>query len=726
VDLLTSLHDLTNVAAFARAPAWREAMISTFDRTGGNDDWSTPQALGPNGEWVIADLKGPGEVSRIWATSVGVTEWQFYFDGESHPRIRCSGAGLFGRESPFSPPLCDILSSGSYCYLPIPYGKSLRIVGLTSPFTASSRRYYHVNYSTYRDGVNVTSFPPELSGKENAALDAAHGAWSSSMARPLAPRPEVGSAEVDRGGTAVLLDRRGAGTVEELTLRTSPSGEGSVDEARLLRDLVLEAYWDGSRSPSVQVPLGDFFCQALFTRDFGSLPMVSSNGWMTCRFPMPFRTSARIAVRNDAAHSARVEWGVRVALADAATPRRYFHARWGSGLDGRQPLTLLSTEGRGHFVGCYLNAWGTDGSWMMLEGDERIRVDGEATPSWQGTGLEDYFNGAWYYMGIFDRPLHGLLEKSAMRTAQYRWHLLDRVGFDKRIDVEFEFGQDNISPGYMSAAAYWYQDRPVPANSRIPPPPGRVPPQDRIMAAAVMAHLFEFERLGRPDEALARCRYYAEACRPFGMEGILNLRAAAYREAIDGIAAARLEYASTRKQSPGTAEAAQADALLWFHDSPTNALLGTHVNGRYKLYLDGNLVAEGDHPQDLKVARLILPPGNHEFAAEVTPTRADAWFSMCLRTHVTNLLTDAQWERVATRPPDWPLTAGAAWTPVAPFSGADMLPRIGFWQFSPNAFVGVQSGIQLLRPWLGWPAERQRATAFVRRRFSVPSSTTGR
>ncbi|MEK7751411.1 MAG: hypothetical protein AAB654_05805, partial [Acidobacteriota bacterium] len=97
--------------------------------------------------------------------------------------------------------------------------------------------------------------------------------------------------------------------------------------------------------------------------------------------------------------------------------------------------------------------------------------------------------------------------------------------------------------------------------------------------------------------------------------------------------------------------------------------------------------------------------------------------SLRLRTHSTNLVTDASWERAWQRPETWPAAeaAAASWEGAGTPGDDDMLPRMNFWQVAPNGFVGMQSGQQLLRPWRGWPAERQRAPAYLRKVFDVPA-----
>jgi hypothetical protein len=316
-----------------------------------------------------------------------------------------------------------------------------------------------------------------------------------------------------------------------------------------------------------------------------------------------------------------------------------------------------------------------------------------------------------------------LLEKAGMQTAQYRFHIGDAVPFDKQISVTFEFGHANKSRGSMSSVAYWYQPTPTAAKSTTLPPSRRSPPLTGVERAAVMSSLFELERIGHIAEAKAHCEYYAQKLQSKDYSDILRLRALAYDAYLGRgvpMKAALPEFIAG-KIAPHAKS--QTEALAWFEAAPSNALLGTQVNGKFRLFLDNILVAEGDNPQSLSIRGLVLKPGQHELLAEVTPTRGDAWFAMCLRMHSGDIRTDGTWERRMGSPHLDPaaLQSQKGWEPVAALGGADMLPRIGFWQFTPNAFVMMQSPKQLLRPWRGWPDERKRATAYLRKQFTVPS-----
>src|SRR6185436_16083043 len=91
--------------------------------------------------------------------------------------------------------------------------------------------------------------------------------------------------------TVTLADISGSGAVQQIWLTVHPS---------YWRKLVFRFYWDGEAAPSVEVPLGDFFCNGWGIRcNVQSLPVaVNPAGGFNCYWEMPFRKSARITVEN--------------------------------------------------------------------------------------------------------------------------------------------------------------------------------------------------------------------------------------------------------------------------------------------------------------------------------------------------------------------------------------------------------------------------------------------
>src|SRR5205085_2796023 len=93
--------------------------------------------------------------------------------------------------------------------------------------------------------------------------------------------------------TTILMDLAGPGVIQHIWLTVDP---------KFYRDLILRLYWDGEKLPSVEVPVGDFFCNGWKTRaNVVALPInVNPSGGFNCYFPMPFRQHARITVENRA------------------------------------------------------------------------------------------------------------------------------------------------------------------------------------------------------------------------------------------------------------------------------------------------------------------------------------------------------------------------------------------------------------------------------------------
>jgi hypothetical protein len=120
------------------------------------------------------------------------------------------------------------------------------------------------------------------------------------------------------GETLVLADMRGPGCVRHIWVTTM-----SREDAYLRRS-VLRMFWDGARSPCVEVPLGDFFGVGHgMMVDYASLPMTMSprdGRGFNCFLPMPFNERGRIELTNEGA-------AVRCWLLPRAVAPRESH-RW--------------------------------------------------------------------------------------------------------------------------------------------------------------------------------------------------------------------------------------------------------------------------------------------------------------------------------------------------------------------------------------------------------------
>ena len=243
--------------------------------------------------------------------------------------------------------------------------------------------------------------------------------------------------------TVTLAEIEGPGAIQHIWLTVHPSA---------WRRLVFRCFWDGEETPSIETPLGDFFCSGWGVRcNVSSLPIaVNPAGGFNSYWEMPFRRQARITIENLSPDEIRsFYYQIDYTLTDVPDDRAYLHAQWrrSNPLPYQTVHTLLDgVVGRGHYVGTYL-AWGVNNSGWWGEGEIKFYLDGDGDwPTICGTGTEDYFGGAWNFehpvgeYGVYSTPFLGLpqvikpdgLYRSQQRFGMYRWHVMDPIRFARR------------------------------------------------------------------------------------------------------------------------------------------------------------------------------------------------------------------------------------------------------------------------------------------------------
>jgi len=295
---------------------------------------------------------------------------------------------------------------------------------------------------------------------------------------------------VDPGQAATVLDVQGAGVVTHLWFTIN-----SPDPMHL-KNLVLRAWWDGETSPSVEVPVGDFFGLGLgeYFVYQSALLAVAPIKALNSYFSMPFASAAQITLTNEGKVQTRSLYFAAdyVALPSLPAGLGRFHAQFrqaspckgvvsdGKNLSGRDNYVFLEAEGEGHFVGVTQAVVQNQEGWFG-EGDDMIFVDGAALPTINGTGTEDYYNGAWDFGGQPFANLHQGApyivdpERIGGRYCLYRWHIEGPIAFTKSIKVTIEHGTANDRSDSFFSTAYWYQAEPHAAFPALPPVSDRVP-----------------------------------------------------------------------------------------------------------------------------------------------------------------------------------------------------------------------------------------------------------
>ena len=259
------------------------------------------------------------------------------------------------------------------------------------------------------------------------------------------------SPSIDIAGsqTVALAEIEGPGAIQHIWLTVHPTW---------WRRLVLRMYWDGEEAPSVETPLGDFFCNGWTERcNIASLPVaVNPAGGFNAYWELPFRTSARITVENLTPDECLgFYYQVDYTLTDVPADRAYLHAQWrrSNPLPYQEVHTLLDgVQGQGHYVGTYL-AWGVNNNGWWGEGEIKFYLDGDGEwPTICGTGTEDYFGGAWNFefpqgqYGVYSTPFLGMpqvikpdgLYRAQQRFGLYRWHVQDPIRFKQDLKVTIQ------------------------------------------------------------------------------------------------------------------------------------------------------------------------------------------------------------------------------------------------------------------------------------------------
>lgn len=320
--------------------------------------------------------------------------------------------------------------------------------------------------------------PTGAKGEGGKALEGTGSAVSRELGQgwKVSPSINIGGKEL-----VTLADIDGPGAIQHFWCTVHPTA---------WRKLVLRAYWDHEETPSIEVPMGDFFCNGWCERsNVSSLPVaVNPAGGFNSYWEMPFRQHARLTLENlsaDVIHG--FYYSIDYTLTQVPETRAYLHAQWrrNNPLPAMQVHTLLDgVRGQGHYVGTYLAVGSNNNGWWG-EGEIKFYIDGDGTfPTICGTGTEDYFGGAWNWeqikgqYSLYSTPflgMHQLIQPdglyiSQQRFGMYRWHVMDPIRFQQDLRVTIQDlgwrapleGQARYLPRQddIASTSYWYQAEP--------------------------------------------------------------------------------------------------------------------------------------------------------------------------------------------------------------------------------------------------------------------------
>ena len=278
-----------------------------------------------------------------------------------------------------------------------------------------------------------------------------------------------------------VADIKGPGVIKHIhTTRHHPKDVMS-------RGIVIEIWFDDANEPAVMCPLADFFgdgCNGnsmYFTSNLLECAPWSYN----CYFAMPFKSRAKVILRNDSDNNAMnysyVEWE---GLPKWNGEFGYFHATYRRKcfqLTKDTDEMFFEIKGVGHIIGRQFSIVTDEPLFkdfaFVMEGNNEVDIDGrERVIDYLGT--EDSFTFSWGFQTTFAGLRAGmpLIDKgdtnrlSIYRFHDYmpirfkkslRWHINwshERM-FTKRAEWPKAVGKDGCWVDYATVY-YWYEDRP--------------------------------------------------------------------------------------------------------------------------------------------------------------------------------------------------------------------------------------------------------------------------
>jgi hypothetical protein len=420
---------------------------------------------------VLADLKGPGVINRIWTPTPTADTVQFYFDGERTPRISIPFIDLFsGKVFPFVAPLCGNEVGGYYCYIPIRYEKSCRIV-----YRGEKIQFHQIQSRPYPAKSPVRSFTADWPEEETEALNRACAFWN----REISPvdrlkkdgievKEETKQFFLSPGESVPFFTRTEGGRIVGIEIDGGTALEGAN------KDLLLRATWDKDGKPAICSPAADFFGYAFGKPSMRSILAGSDGGINYCYLPMPFEEKATLEMIYEKRNSSQPKVELKTKVYYVSTPRNpetegRLYSIWRREInpEERKPYLIAEMEDRGHYVGTLHQAQGLrPGMTLFFEGDDSTYIDGKMRM--HGTGSEDYYNGGWYaLLDRWDRgvslPVHGSLDYSLpmCRTGGYRFFLADKLSFEHAFLHTIEHGPEhNLFPVDYTTVAFYYGTKP--------------------------------------------------------------------------------------------------------------------------------------------------------------------------------------------------------------------------------------------------------------------------
>ncbi|MDF1661118.1 MAG: protein kinase [Planctomycetota bacterium] len=413
---------------------------------------------------TIFNVAGPGCVTRIFLSrKVAQGKLSIFLDREDTPsfEFELKDMGRAGYKS-VSNPWFKIQSDRMSIYLPIPFRKRCRIVFVGTSGATLNSLYYSIDYRKY-DGAPVVTLTRKALESCRQKLDS-----QASQLKNSALSPENSKALViPRGEKTALLklkssEQEGGQILRQWGLRFR------LEEMRKeAYGLILRINIDGAER--VRVPLLAFLMMNITDRIDPFKFKIKSrftqikhrNDWAFSCWPIAFRDSLTIELENRTNVDYRMDFQYRSEPSPWTDKSLYFTTHWkrGDRLSPNSTFGLKIENNPGYYVGTYLtvhnpvNLWWSYGPVTINTSEQSL---GSPKPRDSNIAFQELYFGDEFSQGISQSsrefhdaknsykssggvwsgsPVHDSRGRNA--STHFRWRELDRIFFQKKIDIDF-------------------------------------------------------------------------------------------------------------------------------------------------------------------------------------------------------------------------------------------------------------------------------------------------
>jgi hypothetical protein len=276
--------------------------------------------------------------------------------------------------------------------------------------------------------------------------------------------------------TITLANVEGPGALQHIWM--TPTGNW--------RFSIIRFYWDDETTPSIEVPVGDFFCMGwnVYAPVNSLAVIVNPGSAFNCFWKMPFRKRCRVTLENlNETEPMTIFYQIDYTLTEVGEDEAYFHAQFrrSNPTKGSIHTIIDNLKGKGQYVGTYIAMSPHNNGWWG-EGEIKFFMDGDKDfPTICGTGTEDYFCGSYNfenktthryeefttaYVGMPQVIRPDGLYGTQQRFGLYRWHIMDPIRFNKDLKITLQDLGWHHDWRYLqqqsdiSSVAFWYQREP--------------------------------------------------------------------------------------------------------------------------------------------------------------------------------------------------------------------------------------------------------------------------